>query len=110
MAQLRNQVKNLQEASDVSTVKINKGMLHKELLSKDLINQDNFNLLNRNYNIKSSSFGDLVIHLFLILNVYYIKIQLNDQYKISKRAKKVAKYAYKWLNIVRERKKLIKMQ
>jgi len=83
---LQTKVKDIHHVNNVAGVLINKNLLHKELLSKDLINQDKATaVLNRNYNMKFSSFGDV----------------LNDQYSVSKRAQKVAKFAFRWLNTVR---------
>jgi CRP-like cAMP-binding protein len=93
-SRLQGDMRKMHDLNDVAGVKINKSMLHKELLSKDLLNQDNaIGLLNKNYSKKFASFGDV----------------LHDQYTISKKAQKVAKYAYRWLNTVRERRRLAKV-
>lgn len=57
---LRNEIRKIKELTVTSTTKINKSMIHKELLSKDLMNQDIANVLSRNYNQVSATFGDVV--------------------------------------------------
>jgi len=87
---LKNELKKLRELSVTASTKINKSMLHKELASKDLINNDPATILTKNYNTTFSTFGDV----------------LKEQLMAAARTKRVAKYAYKWLAIVRTQRKL----
>lgn len=58
---LRDEIKRLNQIIDVANVKINKNLLHRELLSKDLAGAgDSLAILNRNYNVRFPSFGEVV--------------------------------------------------
>jgi len=88
---LKNHIKELKELSVTSNTQISKGLLHKELMTKDLINNDPSSILTRNYNTAFSTFGDV----------------LKEQHMVAMRTKRVAKYAYRWLSIVRTKRKMM---
>jgi len=60
-------------------------------MTKDLINNDPSSVLTRNYNTTFSTFGDV----------------LKEQHMVAMRTKRVAKYAYRWLSIVRTKRKMM---
>jgi len=85
----RQDIQSMKEVNTTASTKINKTLIHRELISKDFRNQDPSTFLTRNYNSSFSTFGDV----------------LKEQYTVSNKAKRVAKYAYRWLAIVRTKKK-----
>jgi len=91
---LKAEIRGLKELNMTASTKINKTLIHKELISKDLINLDPSSILTKNYNSAFSTFGDV----------------LKEQHFMTAKAKRIAKYAYRWLAAVRTRKKLALQQ
>jgi len=88
---LKTEIRGLREINITSAAKINKTLVHRELISKDLINNDPSSILTKNYSTAFCSFGDV----------------LKEQHLVSAKAKRVAKYAYKWLATIRMKRKMM---